>query len=260
MRCAVRSPRNNARRGLTMIELVVSVLIISIVLVSVGVAVIRATSSYYGSQRATNGHWIASIMMNQLVGEELPTFEDAEGGLRLEDEGSFRDFLEESMSAKIENYTDDELTEFEEWRYRWVKELVVLNEEGDWYPTLEGDQINYGQLEIGEGEGEGSVVNDFRDDATAPESEDDLLDQADSRAGLPGSQMIRITLELWRLKEGQNEGEGPPRTAEDDEEGGGEQNKAHFVLVTFVDSEDFKEDVIPDEEGSGTDNGTAPTN
>lgn len=235
----IKSPRKG-RRGLMLLELVVAIVIIAAVLVPMSDAISRATVAFADSRFSLQGKGMAHMMMSSLVSQELPAF-DEDGNGRMAGEGTLADFLREVMEIEEEDYTRVEWEEFEKWNYEYIKELVLINEEND---NRVPDEDGYGP-DLGLDDPYGDMSSEFGGDGDDVDNEDfnsyeDLLE-------MPHSQVIRIRLVLHIPVRKVNQ--------EEPDEGDEEENEAtardKFVLVTFIDLDDFKGDAEDKDPHSG---------
>jgi hypothetical protein len=259
------------RAALTLLELIVSVVIIGVVLVPMADSVARATASFARLRQGIDGHDYAHRIMNALISERLPTFsgldsrEGAEGSMEggsaiLTEEATYLDFLE-SIGADMSVYTERDIEEFLRWEYVWTKELIVVNREGLYEPYEDGSGPNFGDY------------NEYDEMLRDAERNNEVIDEPspEDLESLPAARLVRIKLVLWVPGRRDFDLDYDPRggySGYDREQGFAGQSRGSragrneatdpnkIVLMTYVDLDDFKEPPA-DSDAAGAD-GTQP--
>ena len=226
-----------SHRGLTLVELLFAFFILSLVIVPIGSAMANATVTYTNSRENMDGHWIANVILNKLASEKLPSYGDQmQSQAKLSGEGTFREVIQD-LYSDASGFSERELAEFELWHFTWGKELIAMNSKGRYASKEDGTGPDFGE-------------DNYNSSRTS--TSDNPLDKPDDPAvlkAMPAARVIRVRLELNIPQrpigdaEYDDEDIEPVEYEKGDFRGTEAGSPTKIIMVTFVDTDDLKEDV-----------------
>ncbi|MCA8939025.1 MAG: hypothetical protein KDB07_04425, partial [Planctomycetes bacterium] len=183
MRRIRRSPRRRARRGISLIEIVIAFMLLSLVLVEMRRIGIESMTAFDHSRNNLSGVWMANMIMNELISSELPNFDlelegEGEAGL-VEGRGGVGDFISEHFPEMWASMSEQRQEMLNEWGYHYSKMVFMISEDEQGGP--DGAFAPYLDAE------------DF-DEPTDDELEDPDYINPDDRLQKPTARVIRVML------------------------------------------------------------------
>jgi len=168
----MKARQRTSRRGFTLIEVMVAILILSLVMVGLIMVRANAVYSFIQSSDQFSAAWLAELKMQELMSQRLPDPED-EGTWEDEGWGDFAHYDHISNEFNL-MYNPDwvDRDHFARFEYRWRKEMVFIGTD------FIGSQYDLENWE--------APVNEFGE----PMEQDDPRQK-------PAARVVRITLTVY---------------------------------------------------------------